>query len=185
MLRIAIVIGSTAIVIGSTRPNRVGSAVAAWAHSLARPRDDAEFVLLDIADFDLPLLSLGEPKPSMSGEYTHQRTRAWAAAIASFDGYVFVTPEYNHGISAALKNAIDFLYQEWLDKAAGFIGYGYTMDARTVEHLRLVMASLQVATVRPQVGLSLFVDFEQNLGVMLDRVTAWSGALKPQRQVRR
>src|SRR6202042_1931078 len=88
-------------------------------------------------------------------------TKAWSAAIASFDGYVFVTPEYNHGTSGVLKNAIDFLYGEWSDKAAGFIGYGYTMGARAIENLRLVMASLQVATVRPQLGLSLFADFER------------------------
>src|SRR5216683_666989 len=82
--------------------------------------------------------------------WSHHRTNA----------FVFVTPEYIHGISGALKNAIDFLYVEWTDKATGFIGYGYTMGARAVEHLRGVMASVLVATVRPQVGLSLFTDFE-------------------------
>jgi NAD(P)H-dependent FMN reductase len=76
----------------------------------------------------------------MSGQYTQEYTRAWSATIASFDGYVLVTPEYNHGTSAALRNAIDFLYQEWSNRAAGFIGYGYTMGARAVEQLRLVMA---------------------------------------------
>ena len=99
--------------------------------------------------------------PATSGSYSHAHSKTWSAAIASFDGYVFVTPEYNHGTSAALKNAIDFLYDEWRDKAAGFIGYGYSMGARATENLRLVMASLQVATVRPQVGLSLFTDFER------------------------
>jgi NAD(P)H-dependent FMN reductase len=101
-----------------------------------------------------------------------------------------VTPEYNHGTSGALKNAIDFLYSEWNDKAAGFIGYGYAMGARAIENLRLVMASLQVATVRPQVGLSLFTNFEnatvfkpteaqeKSLNGVLDHVIAWSGALK-------
>lgn len=151
MLRIA-------IIIGTTRPGRVGAAVGTWAHEIARRREDAEFALLDLADFKLPLLD--EPKPSMSGEYTRDHTRAWSATIASFDGYVFVTGEYNHGTPGALKNAIDFLCQEWITKAAGFIGYGYTMGARAVEQLRLVMASLEVATVRPQVGLSLFTDFE-------------------------
>ena len=143
---------------------------------------------MDIADFNLPLLD--EPKPSTSGEYVHEHTLAWSATVASVDGYVFITPEYNHGTSAALKNAIDFLYQEWTNKAAGFIGYGYTMGARAVEHLRLTMAALQVATVRPQVGLSLFTDFENStafepsplqensLTVLLDHVIAWSGALK-------
>jgi NAD(P)H-dependent FMN reductase len=182
-----------AIIVGSTRPGRKGDAIARWAYEIARRRTDADFELLDIASFNLPILD--EPVPAMSSEeYTHQHTRAWSAAIASFDGYVFVTPEYNHGTSGALKNAIDFLYREWSDKAAGFIGYGFTMGARAIENLRLVMASLQVATVRPQVGLSLFTDFEhsevfkptekleQTVNGLLDHVIAWSGALKPLRK---
>ena len=85
---------------------------------------------------------------------------AWAAKIDSFDAYVFVTPEYNHSSSGALKNAIDFLYREWNDKVAGFVSYGSVGGARAVEHLRFVMAELSVATVRAQVALSLFTDFE-------------------------
>lgn len=187
MLRIA-------IIIGCTRPARIGAAVGAWAYEIARKRHDAEFELLDLATVDLPLLD--EPKPAMSGQYTHDHTRTWSATVASFDGYVFVTPEYHHGTSAALKNAIDFRYQEWINKAAGFIGYGYTMGARAVEQLRLVMALPQVATVRPQVGLSLFTDFEnstvftpaaiqgKNLTGLLDHVISWSGALKTLRDKR-
>ena len=177
-----------AIVLGSTRPGRKSEAVAKWAYEIAQTRADADFALLDLATFELPLLD--EPMPAASGSYSHPHTRRWSAAIASFDGYVFVTPEYNHGTSGALKNAIDFLYGEWHDKAAGFIGYGYSLGARAIENLRLVMASLQVATVRPQLGLSLFTNFEhatvfkptevqeQNLNNVLDHVIAWSGALK-------
>jgi NAD(P)H-dependent FMN reductase len=177
-----------AIVVGSTRPGRKCEAIARWAHEIAQKRTDADFALLDLATFELPLLD--EPMPAAAGSYSHPHTKRWSAAIASFDGYVFVTPEYNHGTSAALKNAIDFLYNEWTDKAAGFIGYGYTMGARAIENLRLVMASLQVATVRPQLGLSLFTDFERatvfkptqlqekSLNSVLDHVIAWSGALK-------
>ncbi len=176
------------IIIGSTRPGRKAPAVAKWAYDIAQKRNDAEFGLVDIAEFGLPLLD--EPMPAMFGQYSHDHTRAWSAKIASFDGYVFVTPEYNHGTSAALKNAIDFLYLEWNNKAAGFIAYGGTMGARAVENLRLVMAELQVATVRAQVGLSLFTDFEnftvfkpaemqeKSVNAMLDQVIAWSGALK-------
>jgi len=179
------------IIIGSTRPGRKAEVVARWAYDIARKRKDAEFELVDIADFNLPLLD--EPMPAMFGQYSHDHTRAWSAKIASFDGYVFVTPEYNHGTSGALKNAIDFLYHEWNNKAAGFIAYGGTMGARAVENLRLVMAELQVATVRAQVGLSLFTDFEKftvfkpaetqqkNVNDMLDQVIAWSGALNPLR----
>jgi NAD(P)H-dependent FMN reductase len=183
-----------AIIIGSTRPGRKSEAVAKWAYDIARHRSDAEFELLDLADFNLPLLD--EPLAAMSGQYSQPHTCAWSARVASFDGYVFVTPEYNHGVSSALKNAIDFLYREWADKASGFIGYGYTMGARAIEHLRLVMSAVQVATVRPQVGLSLFTDFENstvfkpapvqgtNLHTMLEQVIAWSGALQTLREKR-
>ncbi len=122
--------------------------------------------------------------------YSKEHTKAWAAKIGSFDGYVFVTAEYNHGIPGALKNAIDFLYREWNNKAAGFVGYGSVGGTRAVEHLRLVMAEVQVATVRNQVALSLFTDFEnyttfkpaahheKSVNQMLDQLIAWGGALK-------
>ena len=148
----------SAIIIGSTRPGRVGESVAKWVHEIAQQRRDAEFELVDIKDFNLPLLD--EPVPPSQGKYSKEHTKKWAAKIGSFDGYVFVTPEYNHGIAGALKNAIDFLYAEWNNKAAGFVGYGSAGGARAVEHLRLVMAELQVATVRAQVMLSLRDDFE-------------------------
>lgn len=181
-----------AIIIGSTRPGRVGESVARWVHELATRRQDAEFELVDIQDFNLPLLD--EPVPPSQGQYSKDHTKAWAAKIASFDGYVFVTPEYNHGISGALKNAIDFLYAEWNNKAAGFVGYGSAGGVRAVEHLRLVMAEVQVATVRNQVALSLFTDFENfttfkpdprhegSLNGMLDQLIAWGGALKTLRE---
>jgi len=181
-----------AVIIGSTRPGRVGESVAKWACELAKNRTDAEFELVDIKDFNLPLLDEAVP-PSM-GQYSKEHTKTWAAKINSFDGYVFVTPEYNHGICGALKNAIDFIYREWNNKAAGFVGYGSAGGARAVEHLRLVMAEIQVATVRNQVALSLFTDFEnytkfkpaayheKSLSQMLDQLIAWSGALKALRQ---
>ena len=111
-------------------------------------RHDAEFELVDIAEYDLPLLN--EPVPPSMGQYTHPHTKVWAAKIASFDAYVFVTPEYNHSTSAALKDAIDYLYKEWNNKAAGFVSYGSAMETRAVEHLRLTMAELQIADVRAQ-----------------------------------
>ena len=147
-----------AIIIGSTRPGRKGEAVAKWVYEIAQKRSDAEFELVDIKDFNLPLLD--EPMSPMMGQYTHQHTKTWSAKIASFDAYVFVTPEYNHATSGALKNAIDFLYHEWVNKVAGFVGYGGAGGARAVEQLRLVMAEVQVATVRNQVLLSMFTDFE-------------------------
>src|SRR5881296_3213060 len=177
-----------AIIIGSTRPGRKGEAVAKWVYEIAQKRSDAEFELVDIKEFNLPLLD--EPVSPIMGQYTHQHTKTWSAKIASFDAYVFVTPEYNHTTSGALKNAIDFLYREWVNKAAGFIAYGGASGARAVENLRLIMAELQVATVRAQVGLSMFTDFqnftvlkpaptqENAVNTMLDQVIAWGGALK-------
>src|SRR6266853_687503 len=135
--RVMIKIG---IVIGSTRPGRKAEVVARWAFDIARKRNDAEFELVDIAEFNLPLLD--EPMPALFGQYSHDHTRVWSAKIASFDGYVFVTPEYNRGTSAALKNAIDFLCREWNNKAAGFVGYGGAGGVRAVENLRLVMGEI-------------------------------------------
>lgn len=95
-----------AIILGSTRPGRNGEAVAKWVYEIAQKRTDAEFELVDVAAFNLPLLD--EPKPPSMGQYSKQHTKDWSAKIASFDAYVFVTPEYNHSTSGALKNAIDF-----------------------------------------------------------------------------
>ena len=99
-----------AITLGSTRPGRNDEAVAKWVHEVAKERTDAEFELVDIKDFNLPLLD--EPVPPSIGQYSKPHTKTWAAKIGSFDAYVFVTPEYNHGTSGALKNTIDFLFAE-------------------------------------------------------------------------
>src|SRR5712672_2948956 len=135
-----------AIIIGSTRPARNGEAVGKWVYEIAKKRTDAEFELVDIKDFNLPLLD--EPVPPSMGQYSKPHTKTWAAKIGSFDGYVFVTPEYNHGIAGALKNAIDFLFAEWNNKAAGFVAYGGAGGTRAVEHLRQIMGELKVAAVR-------------------------------------
>ena len=181
MLRIA-------IIIGSTRPGRNGEAVGRWVHEVASKRSDAEYELVDLLDFNLPLLD--EPVPPSQGKYSKPHTLAWSAKIDSFDGYVFVTPEYNHSTSGALKNALDFIYKEWNNKAAGFVGYGSAGGTRAVEQLRLIMGELQVADVRAQVMLSLFTDFEnfsvfkpgerqeRSVNAMLDQVVAWSQAMK-------
>jgi NAD(P)H-dependent FMN reductase len=99
-----------AIIIGSTRPGRKAEVVARWVYDIASKRSDAAFEIVDIKDFNLPLLD--EPVPAAMGQYSQPHTKAWAAKIGQFDAFVFVTPEYNHGPSAALKNAIDFLHRE-------------------------------------------------------------------------
>ena len=180
------------IITGSTRPGRKSEAVARWVYDIAAKRSDASFEVVDIAAFDLPLLD--EAVPPIMNQYANPHTKAWAAKIATFDAFVFVTPEYNHSTSGALKNAIDFLYREWNDKAAAFVGYGGAGGTRAVEHLRQIMGEIKVADVRAQVGLSLFTDFENfsalkpaphqeaAVNAMLDDLVAWGQALQPMRE---
>lgn len=180
------------IILGSTRPNRNGEAVARWVYDIATQRSDAKFELVDLRDFPLP--HLDEPLPPSMGQYQNEHTKQWAAKIASFDGFVMVTPEYNHSTSGVLKNAIDYLYAEWANKAVGFVSYGGVGGARAVEHLRLVAGELQMADVRQQVALSVMTEFENfsvfkpgnynlpALTTLLDQVVAWSTALAPLRQ---
>ncbi|HWO19107.1 MAG TPA: NAD(P)H-dependent oxidoreductase [Kofleriaceae bacterium] len=181
------------IVIGSTRPGRKAEAVAKWVHEHAQTRTDAKFELVDIADYNLPLLD--EPVPPSMGKYSKEHTKKWAAKIGSLDAFVFVTPEYNHGTSGALKNALDFLFAEWADKAAGFVAYGGVNGARAVEHLRAYLSELQVAHVRAQVGFNLRDDFEnyttfkpsgphheKALSTMLDQLVRWATAFKTMRK---
>ena len=180
------------IILGSTRPNRNGEQVARWVYDVAARRSDAEFELVDLRDYPLP--HLDEPLPPAMGQYQNEHTRQWAEKIASFDGFVIVTPEYNHSTSGVLKNAIDYLYAEWNNKAVGFVSYGGVGGARAAEHLRLVAGELQMADVRQQVALSLLTEFENfsvfkpgdynraALDTLLDQVVAWSNALAPLRQ---
>ncbi len=182
------------IVIGSTRPNRKGEVVARWVHGHAAKRTDATFELIDIATYALPLLD--EPLPPSQGKYAHEHTKRWSAKVTSCDAFVFVTPEYNHGTSGALKNALDFVFHEWSNKAAGFVSYGSAGGVRAVESLRMVMGELSVADVRSAVALTLSTDWEdfkvfkpaarheKTLTTMLDQVVAWGGALKPLRAPR-
>lgn len=184
-----------AIVLGSTRPGRRGDQVARWVLERAQQRDDAEYVLLDLLDFALP--HLDEEIPPSQGRYAKEHTIRWSQTIDSFDGFVFVTPEYNRAPSGVLKNALDFLYREWNDKAAGIVTYGAAASGlRAAEMLRLVLGELQVADVRQSVGISLMTDFENftvftpapqhatSLATQLDQVVAWSSALRTMREAR-
>ena|SRR5665647_627357 len=177
------------IILGSTRPNRVGEGVAKWVFEQSKKRNDADFELVDLRDYHLPLLD--EPAPAaMSDQYTHEHTKVWSQKISSFDAFVFVTAEYNHGIPGALKNSIDFLYKEWNNKVAGFVAYGGVGGTRVVEQLRLVMGELKVATVRTQMAFSLRTDFdkftifkpaayhEKTLSTLFDEVISWGTAIQ-------
>mgnify|MGYP001220160770 FL=1 len=173
------------IILGSTRQGRVSPQVGEWVKSIADQRGDANYEIVDIADFKLPLL--GEV------DATEQAT-AWNTKLAGLDGFVFIVQEYNHSVSASLKNALDYARDAWNNKAAGIVSYGSAGGARAAEHLRGILGELQIADVRVHPLLSLFTDFENgtvfkpaelhvaNVNAMLDQVLAWSGALKTLRQ---
>jgi NAD(P)H-dependent FMN reductase/polyisoprenoid-binding protein YceI len=181
-----------AIILGSTRPGRNGKAVADWVLEKSASRTAAKYELVDLADYPLP--HMDEPLPPTMGQYAGAHTKAWAAKIAEFDGFIFVTPEYNHSTTGVLKNALDYLFAEWTNKAAGFVSYGSLGGARAIEHLRAICSELQMAHVRQQLSFSLFTDFENfstfkpaemynaTSGVLFDQLESWAGALKPLRE---
>lgn len=178
------------IILGSTRPGRVGEGVAKWVKETAQ-HDGVEFELVDVADYSLPLLD--EPVPPMMHQYTKDHTKKWAEKIAEADGYIFVTGEYNRSIPGAFKNAVDYLNWEWKDKAIGFVSYGSAGGARAVEHWRGVAGELHMADVREVLHLYLASEFEnwsvfkptashtEQLGKVVREVVRWSEALKPLR----
>ncbi|MGB3414258.1 MAG: NAD(P)H-dependent oxidoreductase [Microbacteriaceae bacterium] len=176
-----------AIIIGSTRPGRKGKSVGDWVFKQAQQRDDAEFTLIDLADEALPFLD--EQHIPSANKYSHEHTLAWAAKIAPFDGYLIITPEYNHAANAALKNALDMLYREWNDKVAAFVGYGSWGGARAIESLRLNCSALKMAVVSNQVGIITATEFEGNQFIPSERqeraldgtikeLLRWGGAFK-------
>ncbi len=179
------------VILGSTRPNRIGEGVAKWVLETAQARDDVEFELVDIADYNLPLLD--EPMPPMMNQYTKDHTKKWSEKISQADGYIFVTAEYNRSVPGAFKNAVDYLNVEWKDKSLGFVSYGSAGGARAVEHWRGTAAELHMADVREVLHLYLASDFENysvfqpndkhkaQLNLVVDEVVAWAGALKPLR----
>lgn len=181
-----------AVILGSTRPGRNGEAVAKWVLETARKRSDAVYELIDLADYPLP--HLDEPIPPLMGQYTKPHTVRWSNVIDAYDGYVFVTPVYNRSIPGVLKNAIDYLFREWNNKAAGLVGYGAGGGHYATAALRPILSELKVAHVRSELSLSLMNDFEdfsifkpnpdheETLNRMLDELIAWSGALRGLRE---
>lgn len=179
-------------VLGSTRTGRFADRPAQWLLELAQQRTGAHFELVDLRDYPLPFFD--EPKSPL--REPPAIAARWRDKIASLDGFVFVTGEYNHGIPASLKNALDYVYAEWRRKPAGFVAYGNAGGARGVEQLRLNLIELQVAPIRSAVhifhadyfGLVLhgksFADFPhlaQQASVMLDDLLWWAHALRTAR----
>jgi NAD(P)H-dependent FMN reductase len=188
MLRIA-------VILGSTRPGRLGKQVADWVMGRVDQRKDARFELVDLIDHPLP--HLDEEVPPSLGRYQGEHTKRWADVIDGFDGFVVITPEYNHSIPGVLKNAFDYLYAEWNNKAIGFVSYGSAGGVRAVEHLRLIAGELQLADVRSSVSLPFASEFEQyktfapdartaeSLESMLDQLLSWTRAMQQMRTAER
>ncbi|MFV0556248.1 MAG: NADPH-dependent FMN reductase [Lactovum sp.] len=170
------------IILGSTREGRVSPQVGEWVKKIADKRGDANYEIIDISEYNLPFLGTTDGnEPGIV---------SWNQKLASLDGFVFIVQEYNHSITAALKNALDFAKEAWHNKSAGIVSYGSTGGARAAEHLRGILGELKVADVRTHPTLSLFTDFENmtdfkandlhlvNVNDMLDQVNSWGQALK-------
>ena len=156
------------VIIGSTRPGRKGEKVATWfmdqvtAHQEGSESNDVTYELVDLAEFDLPLLSEPTVPGAANGEYENPATTTWAEKIATFDGYIFITAEYNHSVPAALKNAFDVLYVEWVKKSIAFVSYGALSGARAVEHWRGIVANANMLQARNQVSVPLFDSLQED-----------------------
>ncbi len=184
-----------AIVISTTRATRFGHKPAQWVKDIAAGRDDMHVEIVDLRDFPMPFFD--EVASNAWAPSTNEVARRWQKKVAEFDGYVFVTAEYNHGIPAVLKNALDYAYPEWNKKAAAFVGYGAVGGARAVEQLRLVAAELQLATIRTGVyiqGADFMAVWKEGKDLkeigylqkgvidLLDQLAWWTRALKSARQ---
>ena len=185
------------VIVGSTRQGRFSEKPAQWIFQRLKNRGGVDARLLDLRDFPMPFFDQPVP-PGMPGRpaYENEVVKKWTAEIARSDGFIFVTPEYNYGPSAVLKNALDWVYPEWNRKAAAFVSYGSAMGARGVQQLRLTAIELQLAPVRSSVYIpvaTLWAHFQSgdvNAGLteleataktMIDDLLWWTEALKAAR----
>ena len=158
------------IVLGSVRDGRAGEAVANWVAEGAAGRE-ATYELIDLKAFDVPLLTTNTHPMRAKKSYDDERVQAWSDAIDACDAYIFVTPEYNHGVPGALKNAVDSLGQEWVGKTAALVGYGSVGGVRAIENWRLVLANFSMTVTRAELNLSSFFDWADGLFAPLERRT--------------
>ncbi|HJC58779.1 MAG TPA: NAD(P)H-dependent oxidoreductase [Candidatus Dietzia intestinigallinarum] len=150
------------IILGSIRDGRAGATVARWVAEQAASREGVSYELVDLKSFDVPLLTSATVPGAADKKYDDERVTRWSRTIDSYDGYVFVTPEYNHGVPGGLKNAFDVLGGEWADKAVAFVSYGAEGGVRAVEHWRQIVANFRMVGVRQQVSLSTFTEFDDD-----------------------
>lgn len=178
------------VIIASVRPGRAGQPIGNWFHRLAQSHTAFDVELVDLAEVNLPLMD--EPAHPRLGRYEHQHTKDWSAKIAEGDAYAIVTPEYNYGYPASLKNALDYLYVEWNHKPVGFVSYGgIAGGTRSVQQLKPVVGALQMYPVIEAVTLPFFSqylnvdgEFEGNethdkaATSLLDALAKWGAHLK-------
>ena len=185
------------VIVGSTREGRFSEKPAQWLLQQLKKRDGVDARLLDLRDFPMPFFDAPAP-PAMPGRppYEHEVVKKWTAAIAASDGFVFVTPEYNYGPSAVLKNALDWVYPEWNRKAVAFVSYGSAAGARSVQQLRETAVELQLAPIRSSVHIPVatlwahfqggdvdagLAELEAAAKTMIDDLLWWTRALKTAR----
>jgi NAD(P)H-dependent FMN reductase len=180
-------------VIASTRPGRIGPAVAEWFHASAEAHGRFECRLVDLADFGLPVYD--EPNHPRAQKYQHEHTKAWSQSVAAADAYVFVTPEYNYSPPPSLINALDYVYVEWNYKPCGFVGYGGASGGlRSVQATRLMVTTLKMMPIVEGVMVQMPWDrldddrrfkpgpeHESSAGTMLDELARWAEALRAMR----
>jgi len=154
------------VILGSTRMGRFADKPAEWVMDLGRKCEDVTFELVDLRDYPMPFFD--QPKSPLREPSKNEVAQRWARKIRDLDGFIFVTGEYNHGIPAVLKNALDHVYAEFNRKPATFVGYGNAGGARAIEQLRLMLVELQVAPLRGAVHLSR----EQFIAILLDGKTS-------------
>ncbi len=182
------------IIMGSIRDGRANESVSEWVKEIAENyTSEASFELVDLKDYPLPLFDEPASPAYTSDLKAKEEQKPWADKMTELDGYIFITPEYNHGLPSVLKNALDYVYNELNDKAAGIISYGSAGGVRAAEQLRTILSEFQVAHVRTQPALSLFYDFgEEGLNpsdaqkeaveTMLYQLSYWVPALKDVRE---
>jgi NAD(P)H-dependent FMN reductase len=184
------------IVIASTRPGRAGLPIGSWFAAHASGHEAFDVDLVDLAELGLPFMD--EPKHPRLREYTHQHTKDWSARVEAADAFVFVHPEYNHSYNAPLKNAIDFLHEEWRDKPVGFVSYGgVAAGTRAMQALKPVVAALHMVSVVEAVNIPFFFQFLEDgemkpndvlqdaATAMLDRLAVLAKTLAPLRPATR
>lgn len=147
------------IIIGSIRDGRTGESVAAWVEEQVAGNTAAEFAVLDLRSFNVPLLTSATVPGAANKKYDSAEVTAWSQAIDACDGFIFVTPEYNHSVPGAFKNAFDSLGTEWAGKAVAFVSYGAESGVRAVEHWRQIVSNFSMGDVRQQVSVNLFAEF--------------------------